>query len=295
MKLSILIPTYRYDPRPLVRSLCGMLPGETEILVGDDHSATPEAEAYLADLGRWEHVRVVRQEENRGAAAMRNLLAREAQGEYLLFLDSDALPLHSSFLREYLSLLPTDEVICGSICHEATLPSPDVTLRWTYEKRAERRFTAKRRNRRPYQNFRTFNFLVPRPTMLACPFDETVRLSGYEDTLAGRTLMARGIRIRHIENPLLNMGLEDNETFLRKTERQLRTLYEKRLELQDFSSLLGLYRWFRLTGTAPLLRLLHRCFSAAERRNLLSTKPHIWVFQLYKLGYYATLNDTAKG
>ena len=218
-----------------------------------------------------------------------------AQGEYLLFLDSAALPLHSSFLREYLSLLPTDEVICGSICHEATLPSPDVTLRWTYEKRAERRFTAKRRNRRPYQNFRTFNFLVPRPTMLACPFDETVRLSGYEDTLAGRTLMARGIRIRHIENPLLNMGLEDNETFLRKTERQLRTLYEKRLELQDFSSLLGLYRWFRLTGTAPLLRLLHRCFSAAERRNLLSTKPHIWVFQLYKLGYYATLNDTAKG
>ena len=157
MKLSILIPTYRYDPRPLVRSLCGMLPGETEILVGDDHSDTPEAEAYLADLGRWEHVRVVRQGENRGAAAMRNLLAREAQGEYLLFLDSDALPLHSSFLREYLSLLPTDEVICGSICHEATLPSPDVTLRWTYEKRAERRFTAKRRNRCPYQNFRTFN------------------------------------------------------------------------------------------------------------------------------------------
>ena len=76
---------------------------------------------------------------------------------------------------------------------------------------------------------------------------------------------------------------------------QLRTLYEKRLELQDFSSLLGLYRWFRLTGTAPLLRLLHRCFSAAERRNMLSTKPHIWVFQLYKLGYYATLNDAAKG
>ena len=37
---------------------------------------------------------------------------------------------------------PCIEVICGSICHEATLPSPDVTLRWTYEKRAERRFSS---------------------------------------------------------------------------------------------------------------------------------------------------------
>lgn len=294
MKLSILIPTYCYDPRPLVRSLCGMLPPEAEILVGDDCSGTDEAEAYLADLDGWEHVRVVRQPENHGAAAMRNLLAREARGEYLLYLDSDALPLHSNFLREYLRLLPTDEVLCGSICHEAVLPSPDVTLRWTYEKHAERHFTAERRNRRPYQNFRTFNFLIPRATMLRCPFDETVRLSGYEDTLAGRALKAQGIRIRHIENPLLNMGLEDNETFLRKTERQLLTLHEKRHELQAFSSLLGLYRWFRLTGTAPLLRFLHRRLAAAERRNLLSSKPRIWIFQLYKLGYYATLNSTAR-
>ena len=53
--------------------------------------------------------------------------------------------------------------------------------------------------------------------------------------------------------------------------------------------------FLRRLDEEKLLRLLHRCFSAAERRNLLSTKPHIWVFQLYKLGYYATLNDAAKG
>ena len=80
MKLSILIPTYRYDPRPLVRSLCGMLPGETEILVGDDHSATPEAEAYLADLGRWEHVRVVRQGEY-VAKSLQSYFARHPEME----------------------------------------------------------------------------------------------------------------------------------------------------------------------------------------------------------------------
>ena len=291
MKLSVLIPCYCYDPCPLVRALCRMLPEDAEIVVGDDCTPGGEAEPYLKDLAQWERVRVVRQEENRGAAAMRNRLAREAEGEYLLYLDSDALPLHSNFLAEYMKLLPTDEVVCGSICHAVTLPDASVTLRWTYEKQAEKRFTASARNKRPYQNFRTFNFLIRRETMLGCPFDETVRLSGYEDTLAGKAFRARGIRIRHIENPLLNMGLEDNETYLRKTERQLHTLYEKRRELGNYSSLLRAYRWAERLGLAGCLRFIHRRVGEAERRNLLSKKPRIWVFQLYKLGYYATINS----
>ncbi|MCR4921383.1 MAG: glycosyltransferase [Bacteroidaceae bacterium] len=289
MKLSILIPCYCYDPRPLVRALCRLMTDDEEIIVGDDCTPSDQSESYLSDLAQWERVRVVRQQENRGAAAMRNRLAREATGEYLLFLDCDALPLRSSFLAEYLKQLPTDEVLCGSICHAATLPDASVSLRWTYEKRAERRFTAKERNKHPYQNFRTFNFLIPRETMLRCPFDETVRLSGYEDTLAGKAFRASGIRIRHIENPLLNMGLEDNETFLRKTERQLRTLHEKRGELRGFSSLLAAYRCVECMGLAGCLRFLHRRLAEAERRNLLSLRPRIWVFQLYKLGYYATI------
>lgn len=290
MKLSILLPSYRYDCRPLVRALLPLLPPETEIIVGDDHSATPESEAYLAEMEGWPHTRIVRKERNAGSAAMRNTLAREARGEYLLYLDCDGMPADDSFLQTYMALLPTEGILCGSVRNAEHEPSPSVRLRYTYERQTERRFTAERRNQRPYQNFRTFNFLIPRSVMLSCPFDESVRLSGYEDTLAGRSLREAGIPVRHIENPLINVGLEDNETYLRKVERQLETLHEKRHLLRDYSSLLRFYerlsRW-HLTG---IVRCLHRLVAPMERRNLLSPHPFIWVLQLYKLGTYATLD-----
>ena len=289
MKLSVLLPSYRYDCRPLVRALLPMLPAESEILVGDDHSATPESDAYLTEMEGWTGVRVLRKKRNEGSAAMRNTLAREARGEYLLYLDCDGMPLSPDFLSVYLSMLPTDDILCGSVRNAEVLPSPDVRLRWTYERQAERRFTAERRNRRPYQNFRTFNFLVPRSIMLRCPFDETVRLSGYEDTLAGRSLCEAGIRIRHIENPLLNVGLEANETYLAKVERQLATLLEKRQLLSGYSTLLGFYERLERFGLSAPLRLFHRLLAPAERHNLLSSHPRMWVFQLYKLGTFATL------
>ena len=294
MKLSILLPSYRYDCRPLVRALLPLLPEDAEIIVGDDCSGTAEAEKYLGEMERWEGVSVVRKSRNAGSAAMRNTLAREARGEYLLYLDCDAMPLDDSFIQTYLRLLPTEGVICGSVCHAAQLPSPDVRLRYTYEKHVEHRFTAQARNRRPYQNFRTFNFLVPREVMLRCPFDETVRLSGYEDTLAGRALSEAVIPIRHIENPLLNVGLEENETYLRKVERQLETLYEKRHLLAGYSSLLALYNRLERWHLAGALRLFHRLFARWERKNLLSSHPFISLLQLYKLGVYATLNAGEK-
>lgn len=291
MKLSVLIPTYRYDPRPLVKSLQAILPAEAEILVGDDCS--PEDDTCTSDwldaLSHTAGVRLVRHSQNRGAAAMRNTLACEASGDYLLYLDSDGLPLRSSFIDTYLRLLPTDAILCGSICQSPSQLTPDVSLRYKYETAAERRFTAQRRNKNPYQHFRTFNFVIPRRLALQFPFDETVRLSGYEDTLAGRRFEEAGVRILHIENPFLNIGLEKNDVFLQKTERQLRTLHEKARELQGYSSLLSAYGVLRRLHLAGAMKALHTWLQKFERRNLLSSQPSIWVFQLYKLGYYASL------
>ncbi len=289
MKLSVLLPSYRYDCRPLVRALLPMMPAEGEIIVGDDCSATPESDIYLAEMEGWSGVRVLRKSKNGGSAAMRNTLAREAQGEYLLYLDCDGIPADDTFLSTYLQLLPTEEIICGSVRNVETLPSPDVKLRYVYERHAERRFTAEERNRHPYQNFRTFNFLVPREIMLRCPFDETVSLSGYEDTLAGRALCQAGIPIRHIENALLNVGLEENHAYLKKVERQLGTLHEKRHLLTGYSSLLDFYTRLDRAHLSGAVRLFHRTFASCERRNLLSSHPSVWVLQLYKLGTYASL------
>ena len=82
MKLSILIPTYNYDCSHLVLQLLEQQPKEAEIIIGDDCSTKPIKEISGCRIFRPEH--------NLGRAAIRNALAREAKGEWLLFIDADA-------------------------------------------------------------------------------------------------------------------------------------------------------------------------------------------------------------
>lgn len=287
MNLSILIPTYRFDCTPLVDRLLVQLPDDVEIVVGDDDS--PNAEDFLSELEGRPHVRVVRQRPNRGSAAMRNRLAREAKGEYLLYMDCDGMPLADDFLERYMRHLPTEGVVCGNVRHPEAMPSPQVSLRWTYEKQAERLFTPQRCNQQPYRSFRTFHFLVPKAVMMACPFDEEIKLSGYEDVLLGRRLQEMGIKVLHIDNPVLNLDIEPNERFLEKTEQQLRTLCQKRALLEGYSSLLACYERFERMHLTLFLRLWHGTMQRFERKLLQRKRPSIRLFQLYKLGYFARI------
>ena len=84
MKLSVLIPTYNYDCSHLVHQLLEQLPqnGDAEVIVGDDCSTEP--------LSSLSGCRIYRPDHNLGRAAIRNALAREAKGEWLLFIDADA-------------------------------------------------------------------------------------------------------------------------------------------------------------------------------------------------------------
>ena len=83
MKLSILIPTYNYDCSHLVLQLLEQLPEDAEIIVGDDCSAEA-IQLTTTD----ERVHIYRPEHNLGRASIRNRLAKEAKGEWLLFIDS---------------------------------------------------------------------------------------------------------------------------------------------------------------------------------------------------------------
>ena len=77
---------------------------EAELLLIDDGSATPIAEA-LADLAGPLRARMLRHERARGRSASRNHGAREARGERLLFLDGDVLLSHRA-LAAHAALAP---------------------------------------------------------------------------------------------------------------------------------------------------------------------------------------------
>ena len=92
MKISLLIPVFDYDIVALVHSMknaLGKVPEFCEILIGDDGSSAEYKEKYRSLEG--DGVRVISSEKNIGRAAIRNKLALEAKGDYLLFIDADAM------------------------------------------------------------------------------------------------------------------------------------------------------------------------------------------------------------
>ena len=273
MKLSILIPTYNFDPRKLVQDLQAQLPEDAEILVGDD--SPPH---------------------NIGRAARRNALAREAKGEWLLFIDADAEVRSTSFLADYLAYADGKmfnnhssvfSVFCGGTGNLPTCPRPEAKLRYDYEVQAEKRLTLAQRRAHPYDGFTTFNFMIRRDLFLDILFDERLKQYGHEDTLFGLELKRRGIPVLHIDNKLTHLGLEDAKDYLQKTETALRTLSQMSQEQKQNVRVSRLAEKLNHWHLLPLTSYIFRLTSSLIKANLLGKHPSQLLFAFYKLGYYA--------
>ena len=143
--------------------------------------------------------------------------------------------------------------------HADTLPSPDVSLRYRYEKAADRHRSADERSRHPYDCFTTFSFLIDRKLFLDIRFDDACTDYGHEDTLFGAELEQRGVPVLHIDNPLIHTGLEPNDVFLDKSRTALVSLKRMETKLQGHSTLLRAYaRLRRWHLTRPMAHLYRR-------------------------------------
>ena len=287
--LSILLPVYNAVCLPLVQQLsrqaerlaAGGL--SYEIIVADDGSTTPQTVLANQPINQLPACRYVVRSENVGRAAIRNFLAAVSRHEWLLFLDDD-------FLRRYLERPDGELVIDGGVSlSPGSLQQHPGNLRCRYEAAATDRFSAAERQRHPYHDFHTANFLVSRATMLAHPFDERFRRYGYEDVLFGKQLRQAGIAITHIDNPVGFTTFETNDSYVSKTEEGMQTLHQFRSELRGYSRLLTAAEGIHLQAVRRFIRLWHRLFGPLERRQLCGSHPSLRLFKLYKLGYYLTL------
>lgn len=288
--LSILIPTYN--------DLCVKLVGDLrqqaeavgiiyEILVGDDGSTDASVVTENKAIEQLEHCRYLIQPQNIGRAAIRNLLAKEAQYDWLLFIDSDMTVVRPDFISKYVS--QHADVIDGGVSIGGDAEMLRHNLRYLYEKASENEHTVEMRQKNPYQDFHTANFMIRRDLMRSHPFDERFRYYGYEDVFFGKTLKADGIEITHTDNPLGFNTFEDNHSFIAKTEEGLRTLHQFRDELRGYSRLLTLIGGIHIPLILTLIRLFHRLFGRLIRHNLCGSHPSMQLFRLYKLGYFLTL------
>lgn len=258
-----------------------------EILVADDASAGLGSVAAIVvtegTCDKLEGCRFIELERNVGRASIRNLLADESRGEKLLFIDCDAEVCSDDFITAYMEAAEQADVVCGGLRHSVRLPQKGVELRWKYERRADRHRAAKYRSVSPYARFTPFSFLIDREVFMQIRFDEGFSGYGYEDVRFGMELEKRGVKVLHIDNPLIHTGLEDNRIYLDKTDEAIRNLYLHRDELRGGSTLLGHYRRLERLHLTNAFMWLAESFSKPIVKNLTGRHPSLKLFAVYKM------------
>ena len=291
--LSILIPTYNDLCVKLVDALRQQAEEATidyEILVGDDGSTNTAVVDENRKIDDWPHCHYLRHDQNIGRAAIRNFLVQEAHHDWLLFIDSDMSMVRQDYLAKYLTM-ESAEVVDGGVCIGGDPEALKGNLRYLYEKASEQEHTTEIRQKHPYHDFHTANFLIRRDLMSAHPFDERFRYYGYEDVLLGKQFRQNKVTITHIDNPLGFSTFEENTQFIIKTEEGLRTLHQFQADLRGYSRLLTLVEGIHLPVILSLIRYWHKLFGKWERKNLCGPHPNLSLFKLYKLGYFLKITQ----
>lgn len=300
MNISLLIPVRDYDLVALVhimKNAMDKVPELTEIIIGDDGSSPEYREKYRSLEGKG--VRMIVSEKNIGRASIRNRLAMEAKGDYLLFIDADTMvpSTAEAYLRKWLQAAGKEKVISGGILYHDSPPGdPDKLLRWKYGRMKEQK-TANERNKHPHSGFSTFNVLFDRSVFSKIRFNEELKNYGHEDTLMGYQLKKAGIGILHIDNGLVHDGVESNREFLVKTKlgiENLSKLYDKVTDKKTFSETVRLLQLYKKLRIFRLTRILAGIFIKYRDRmeiSLDSNKISLRLFSFYKICMFCTFRE----
>lgn len=296
--LSICIPTYNFDITELVRELLRQANGlnyPIEVLVFDDYSQ-PYYRRQNNTLSMLPRVNYLELDYNMGRSRIRNRLGDVAQGEWLLFMDCDTMPLSPDFLRKYVEHLGQIDVLYGGRAYGPKPQHRDLMLRWRYGLKRECS-KAIFRQLRPYKSFMSSNFVIRRSVFLNTRFNEELSGYGHEDTLLAIELKHKGISITHIDNPTVHLGLEPASEFIDKTEQGMLNLArilhmlpaKRRVELERSVKLLQVFRIARALGMLYPLRYVSRALMPIIKRQLGSQRPLVTLFDIYQLSLLAQL------
>ena len=300
MKISLLIPVYDYDIVALVHSMksaLGKVPELCEILIGDDGSSAEFRKKYRSLEG--DGVKVISSKKNIGRASIRNKLALEAKGDFLLFIDADVmLPgTAEAYILKWLPMIAVSRVLCGGkLYHESPPGDPDKLLRWKYGKKKEQ-LKAAERNKHPHASFSTFNVLIDKSVFSKIRFNEELKQYGHEDTLMGYQLKKAGIDIFHIDNGLMHEGLESNKEFLNKTKlgiENLSKLFDNVTDKKTFSETVKILRVYNRLKFLRLTRILAGIFIRYRDRmeiRLDSSNISLRLFSFYKICMFCTYRE----
>lgn len=291
--LSILIPIFNYNTYPLVNELhkyCLESKLDFEILCQDD--ASNEFLDENQKINTLENCNFSRNNSNLGRGKNINLLAEEAKFEWLLIMDCDTFPTQSDFIQNYISKInEAEKVVFGGIEYHKEKPEQNKLLRWFYGN-ARESLSVTKRNTNPNGNALTSNILIKKNVFLSNKFDASITKYGYEDLVFLSDLKKKGFAVKHIDNPTYHLGLETSQQFLDKTKTALENLKKLTATTSLNSSESKILKTYVLLEKMHLTDLISFLFKKNEPnmvRNLLSKKPSLLLFDLYKLGYFCSI------
>lgn len=277
--LSILIPTYNYDCSSLVNelnTLCTRAGIKYEIIVGNDGSIIDLQN--LEDLTQsLDNFKFLDFKENRGRSAIRNVLAKEAKYDKLLFIDSDMKIYKDDFIENYIK--EDSPVISGGI-KVIQDNNPKYLLHKKYEEN------------RSVNIATTSNLLVSKDVFAENNFIENVKKYGYEDIIFSQRV-GKKYGIKFICNPLIHNGPIPTETFIKRISEATEVLVELyknndyKNDIVESSKLLQTY--LKIKNIKWLFLLFFKSTKGFIIKQLHSKKPSLLLMDIYKLGILSEL------
>jgi len=293
--LSVLIPIYNHNVNRLIEELYQQLEESSkayEIICIDDCSTR-----YYQKINR--HIQstlnltYIELEKNIGRAKIRNLLAKKAKYDKLLYLDSDSKIKRKLFIKTYLDYLYEAQVLNGGRVYTSRRPTNlEKILHYSYGTKRESK-PPNLRNKKPGLYFHTNNFAIDKQLVIKHPFDESLKGYGYEDLAMAAALQKKGVKILHLDNPIIHKDLDKAEDFLAKIEESLISLAHLYLNKKIKNTpLLKMYRLLVKSHMKDQYISFYNRYESWIMKSLRSTRPSMKKLDMFKLYHFCIAIDS---
>lgn len=291
--LSILITIYNYNLFPLVQELHKQCIANTidfEILTQDDASNSVH-NLENEKINNLSNCSFFVLSENVGYRENKNILVQKSKYDLLLILDGDCRITNPNFIKDYLNALNDFDGVYGGRIHPEKAPSNQQLLRWKYGKFMEDQ-NVENRLKNPYRSFLFNNTLIRKATFNKIKFDSSFKKYGHDDTLFSFELKKISAKLHHINNPVIHDDIDTNTIFYNKTKGSLENLhylYTNKMIAKDHSKMITfIEKLNRFYLTRPI-SIVYSIFKRAIVYNLTGNNPSLFVFNMYRLGYFCKL------
>ncbi len=290
--ISLLIPTYNYPISGLVKTLheqANLTGVPFEILCLDDGSNQfLEENKQVNHLNNCKHfISTV----NIGRTQARYFLSEKARYDWLLFIDSDVAPKSDSFVQRYIDEgWSSIDLVAGGIAYCTDSYKVANSLRWKFGIEREERSAAKR-SLTPYKTVASANIMVRKECFQRSNFLGSNKMYGLDYYFSSR-LKKEKARVKHIDNPIYHLGLEENDVFIDKTKKAIESLLFLLRNGHIVENDISLVKAFERLKKYRLLwaiDVLHKLFGKLIIRNLRSKSPSMKLFDFFRLHYFYSL------